>query len=310
MNWDKLKEPFEPQEIEWRVQQGGVKNDKPWAKVVPYVTSRGIQDRLDSVCGVAGWQTRMKPDAAGVICELGINIIEVPDGPDEWIWRADGAPYSDIEAYKGAISGALKRAAVHFGIGRYLYGLKAGWAEFVAERKGTYRNKLENKWFDWNPPALPEWALPGADPGKGPAFPSTTAPAPPSDPKAEDKGKGEGKEERPVEAPGVGLGLTDQAKDIIRELDLCLTVKDVEAWLEVPGNTERVKQLDAHGKEEVSNHGAALKEYLWFTDTLKSLTAAAEIRKFSVDHANSLSKLKEPYRIAVNKLALELKARL
>ncbi len=310
MNWDKLKEPFEPQEIEWRVKPGssGIKKDgKPWAKVMAYVDSRAIQERLDAVCTPDGWQTKMTADAAGVICELGIKCGDV------WIWKSDGAPYTVIDGYKGAISGALKRAACHWNIGRYLYGLPTGWATFVAERKGMYQSKIKKsktdqdpKRFDWNPPNLPDWALPG----KGPAFPATQSTATPSEPKAEDKGKGEAKKEKPLEAPGTSLGLGDQAKDIIRELDLCLTVKDVEAWKAVPGNRERIKRLDAREKEEVANHGAALREYLWFTDTLKTFKTAAEIRAFSVNHADSLSGLKGSYQTAINKLALELKAKL
>ena len=50
-----------------------------------------------------------------MICELSINI----DGT--WITKSDGADDSNIEGAKGGISDALKRAAVLFGIGRYLY---------------------------------------------------------------------------------------------------------------------------------------------------------------------------------------------
>ncbi len=148
------------------------------------------------------------------------------------------------------------------------------------------------------------------DPGKGPAFPPKQSTAKPSEPIAEDKGKGEGKKESPAGPSGGGLGLADGAKDIIRELDRCLTVKEVEAWLEVPGNKERINQLGAYEKEQVSNHGAALKEYLWFTDTLRGLKTAAEIRKFSVDHKETISNLKGPYQTSYHNLARELKAKL
>ncbi len=256
MNWDKLKEPFEPQEIEWRFLQSGMKNGKPWARVAAYVTARGIQNCLDNVCGVAGWQTRMKPDSGGVICELGLW------DEDSWVWRADGAPYSDIEGYKGAISGALKRAAVSFGIGRYLYGLPVCWAIFVDEHQGMYRGQVKGektKWFDWNPPSLPDWALP--DPGKGPAFPATQSTAKPSEPIAEDKGKGEGKEEKPVEAP---------AKDDILQLspdeDKGLTLDDILSILNACENQgdmvlfntnykRAVNALEPDEKEQVIKRG-------------------------------------------------------
>ena len=44
---------------------------------------------------------------------------------EEWVWRTDGAPTTDIEALKGGISGAIKRVAVQFGMGAYLYGSTA-----------------------------------------------------------------------------------------------------------------------------------------------------------------------------------------
>ena len=47
------------------------------------------------------------------------GLLELKDG--EWITKSDGADDSNIEGAKGGISDALKRAAVLFGIGRYLY---------------------------------------------------------------------------------------------------------------------------------------------------------------------------------------------
>ena len=53
-----LNEPFKNEDIEWRIQSSGEKNGKPWAKVLAYVQARAIQERLDSVFGVLGWQLR------------------------------------------------------------------------------------------------------------------------------------------------------------------------------------------------------------------------------------------------------------
>jgi hypothetical protein len=44
----------------------------------------------------------------------------------------------------------MKRAAVHWGIGRYLYKLDIGWADFC--NNGVNSAKIENQWFKWNPP--------------------------------------------------------------------------------------------------------------------------------------------------------------
>jgi hypothetical protein len=44
-----------------------------------------------------------------------------------WIWKSDGAGATDVEGEKGMLSDALKRAAVRWGVGRYLYDLKSPW---------------------------------------------------------------------------------------------------------------------------------------------------------------------------------------
>lgn len=69
------------------------------------------------------------------------------------------AENTDIEGVKGGLSGAMKRAAVQWGIGRYLYALEEGFAQ-VSER-GKLRGKTKQGTdFKWDPPQLPAWALP------------------------------------------------------------------------------------------------------------------------------------------------------
>jgi hypothetical protein len=160
---DRLREPFSANDIEWRIQRSGLKDGKPWAMVLAYVTARAIQERLDETCGLFGWKNLYEkgPDG-GVLC--GISIV---DGEGNWITKYDGAENTNIEAVKGGISGALKRAASVWGIGRYLYGLEATFA--IIDANGQYsgsakKNPKDNSekptWFKWNPPALPVWALP------------------------------------------------------------------------------------------------------------------------------------------------------
>lgn len=160
MDLSKLKEPFSAKDIEWRVAQSGISvKGKPWAQVLAYIQSRAIMDRLDEVCGPENWRNEYTaaPDG-GVICKLSIRY----DG--EWITKEDGAENTNIEAVKGGISGALKRAGVPWGIGRYLYKLETGWA--VISPQGRYKGKFEDKknnkveWHQWDPPDLPSWALP------------------------------------------------------------------------------------------------------------------------------------------------------
>ena len=78
---------------------------------------------------------------------------------DEWVTKWDGAENTDIEAVKGGLSGAMKRAAVQWGIGRYLYKLEESWIN--ANENGAYRGKTKDGTpFKWDAPSLPSWALP------------------------------------------------------------------------------------------------------------------------------------------------------
>lgn len=117
-----LAAPFDPTVISWRI--GSVsKSDpnKPRGMALAYLDSRDVQDRLNAVMGL-NWQVR-HPWSCGtkLACEIGLKI----DG--EWIWRGDGAGDSDVEAEKGAFSDSFKRAAVRWGIGRYLYDVSSPW---------------------------------------------------------------------------------------------------------------------------------------------------------------------------------------
>ena len=149
-----LRAFFHREEIEWRIQQAGEKNGRVWAICVPYVTNRAIQNRLDEVVGPAAWknQFRCGPDG-GVLCGISIRV------GDEWVTKWDGAENTDVEGVKGGLSAAMKRAAVQWGIGRYLYALEESFARVHDE--GRFRGKLKDgSAFRWDPPELPEWALP------------------------------------------------------------------------------------------------------------------------------------------------------
>ena len=101
-----LKRPFK--NVKWRK---GYKNGKD----LVYIDARDVMDRLDSVFGVDGWQTKYEYLGGRMICNLSVRF------DLEWITKSDGADDSSIEGAKGGISDALKRAAVLLGIGRYLY---------------------------------------------------------------------------------------------------------------------------------------------------------------------------------------------
>jgi hypothetical protein len=120
MDLVKLHAPFAPEKISWRV--GPTSGDKTKGIALAYIDARDVQDRLDEVCGIGGWQCRYVPmHDKKTVCEIGVRV------GDEWIWKADGAGDTDMEAEKGALSDAFKRAAVRWGIGRYLYDVENTW---------------------------------------------------------------------------------------------------------------------------------------------------------------------------------------
>lgn len=115
----KLSAPFPHDEIEWRV--GSTNGDKTKGLALAYLTSRHVQNRLDDVVGPENWQDRYEFHGTRTVCYLSIRV------GNEWITKADAAGDSDVEAEKGSVSDALKRAAVKWGIGRYLYSLGNVW---------------------------------------------------------------------------------------------------------------------------------------------------------------------------------------
>ena len=137
--FDKLKEPFDPAVISWRV--GATNGDKTKGIALAYIDARDVMKRLDDVFGL-DWQDRYPFVGC---CEIGLKI------NGEWIWRANGAGETDVEGEKGQYSDAFKRAAVMWGIGRYLYYLPNSWVAIKPQGKSFVLAET---------PALPAWAIP------------------------------------------------------------------------------------------------------------------------------------------------------
>lgn len=127
INLEDLKTPFDPSLISWRV--GATTKDKKKAIPLAYIDARDVMERLDEVCGMENWQCRYSHANGKTIAEIGIRI------NGEWVWKANGAGDTQVEAEKGAISDAMKRAAVLWGIGRYLYDVPNIWVEIDQYRK-------------------------------------------------------------------------------------------------------------------------------------------------------------------------------
>ena len=137
---NELKKPFPEGAIHWRI--GARNKDKTSGLPLAYIDARDVMDRLDFVLGFDGWEDSYTETTSGrVICTLACMI------NDKLVIRSDGAGDTGTEGEKGAISDALKRAAVKFGIGRYLYGLGGQWVDL--DQYGKFK-----------PPSLPQWATP------------------------------------------------------------------------------------------------------------------------------------------------------
>ena len=112
--------------------KGEVKERKgPGGKMLSYVDARQVQNRLDEVVGTENWQTHFSEVCGNYCCTLSLKI----DG--EWIAKSDGAGETSIEGDKGGFSDAFKRAAVSFGIARYLYSDSKMTPEQFDKRRGV-----------------------------------------------------------------------------------------------------------------------------------------------------------------------------
>lgn len=140
-----LAAPFLPTEVKWKPQS--VKGSR--ALAIAYIDARVVQERLDEVFGVDGWQDEYQVQQDGsVVCRLSCRF------GDTWLTKMDVGGMSEQpdggDRLKAAFSDALKRAAVKFGVGRYLYRLPHQWADYDPQRKQFTR-----------PPELPAFARPG-----------------------------------------------------------------------------------------------------------------------------------------------------
>lgn len=128
-----LLAPFPEGELEFLPRAVSQREGKqPTALGLPYIHSRAVQNRLDRVVGPGNWAFEW---------DL------VPSGLPKTVWVRGrltvlgttqceaGEASSEDELLKSAVSDALKRCAVHFGIGRYLYYLPKSWFPYDPNRK-------------------------------------------------------------------------------------------------------------------------------------------------------------------------------
>lgn len=149
-----LKRPFSHEDVEWRIQNPT--KDKSRGYAVAYVTARAIQNRLDEVVGPENWKPVFTPwhdvETGGKRIHSQLCTIRIYDGErGEWMEKTDGAEDTELEPVKGGLSDAMKRAAVQWGIGRYLYRLPStlvaaennGWR--IAESELPRLNRIHDE---------------------------------------------------------------------------------------------------------------------------------------------------------------------
>jgi hypothetical protein len=153
-----LEEPFDPQEIKWRVTN--TTKDRTRGQVIAYADPRAYTDRLNAIFTVRGWTRKYGVEMINnverktsqgsesqmvgkvvVTCEVSIYGLGTHSGiGEEWADNENAGTAAEAQAFK--------RACACFGLGRCLYNLEGGWVE------------LDNRKQPKSTPKLPEWALP------------------------------------------------------------------------------------------------------------------------------------------------------
>jgi hypothetical protein len=237
-----LAAPFPADAIGWKPQS--ISQGRCLA--VAYIDARDVQNRLDDVLGVDGWESSLEVLLDGnVLFRLRARIA------GEWITRCDVGAQSDQDdegdRRKAAVSDGLKRAAVQLGIGRYLYSLPAQWVDYDAQRKQIVGT-----------PRLPHWAIPAA-----PGLPGGRGGvSPPTDKEKQANGKPQPMANRitaaDMAAVKEGLCKSGELEDAVERALAPKHGNDPDAWPEAA-----VAEL--------------LKE--WFADQRSRLPATAEQTK-------------------------------
>lgn len=218
-----LREPFPSSAIQWRV--GSKNQDQTRGKALPYIDARVVQNRLDDIVGPGNWKNRyteviVDGKLLAVRCALAVKI------GNEWVEKEDGAHLDNIQTFddaekaiKGVYSDAEKRAAVQWGIGRYLYEFDAPWVEIDGNRLLS-KPQLPNEMLPANEhrAAAPASTAKRVDPPKAEVKPETKptpapAPAPTPAPEVKAEPAAEPKAEaKPAPAPAAAPEVKAEVK--------------------------------------------------------------------------------------------------
>jgi len=172
---ERLARPFSVDQLKWRAD-GQPQNGQVY--VIPYIDARVVMDRLDEVFEMSDWHTtfEMLMDGRSASCTIHVTwwSNDTTKEDDRSFSKTDvGSATEGTKpdlVVKAAYSDALKRAAVHLGVGRYLYALSGQWVKADASGRPLHT------------PILPDWAMNDEDREKAVKAREESAKAPPVQP--------------------------------------------------------------------------------------------------------------------------------
>lgn len=112
--------PFDPAEVDIRPQGSLAEDGK--GRAVAYLDARAVQDRLDAAVGAENWSFTWDALIQGKDLQVVRGMLTIFGVVKSDVGDSGGG----IEPNKSAVSDCLKRCAVMWGVGRYLYGLQLG----------------------------------------------------------------------------------------------------------------------------------------------------------------------------------------
>lgn len=127
-----LAAEFDDNEVGWKPQvttkgkskEPIMRNGVQVAGCTAHIDARAVMNRLDTVVGVGGWSDAYTIiNGKNVECTLTVFGVSKSD-----VGETNDGGFAD--PMKSAYSDALKRAAVKFGIGRYLYDMEMEWLPY------------------------------------------------------------------------------------------------------------------------------------------------------------------------------------
>lgn len=152
---EKLRVPFDPLAVQWRVVETRKVFGRLRGRVIPYADMRAYYERLNELVSPVGWAQTISvattPVASHdrgtasakvvVTCQLAIHALGTHSSTGEgWAGDENGATAAEAQSFK--------RACACFGLGEYLYYFNGCWVDLDSQEQPL------------SEPTLPDWATP------------------------------------------------------------------------------------------------------------------------------------------------------